>query len=65
MGRRPSARTVQEYRKQVKRGDWSKMVDEMVKTVKSISANYRLRHTGRPLGENEGSKLYLFGKYLL
>lgn len=62
---KPSARTVQEYRKEVKRGDWNKLVDEMIKTVASISSNYRLRHCGRPLGENEGSKLYLFGKYLL
>ena len=63
-GRKPSDRTVQGYRKEVKSGNWEKMVKEMELTVASISSNYRLRHTGRPLGENEASKLYLFGNYL-
>lgn len=65
LGRDPSARSVRRYRKEVKRGDWAKMVREMVLTMKSIRRNCLQRQAGQPLEENEGSRLYLFGKYLL
>ena len=65
LGREPSARTVMRYRREVKRGNWAKMVNEVVLSVKSIRNNFFRLRSGEPLGENEGSRLYLFGRYLL
>lgn len=63
-GRKPPELMVQKYRRDVKRVIWDLMVEDMERTCKSISRNYNLRHSGQALGENESSKLYLFGKYL-
>lgn len=60
-GRPPSARTLMGYRKLAKRATWSKMHDEINKTLNSIRRNYTLRQTDDHLGMNEASKLYLFG----
>ena len=63
-GRKPSEGMAQNYRRYAKRANWDLMVQDMDKTCRSISWNYNLRHSGQALGENESSKLYLFGRYL-
>ena len=63
LGRPPSARTQQAYRKLTKRASWSKVQDEIDRTLTSIRRNFNLRKTGQHLGMNEASKLNLFGEF--
>ena len=65
LGRPPSPRTLLGYRKLVKRGTWSKVQDEIDRTLASIRRNYNLRQTGQHLGMNEASKLNLFGEFYI
>ena len=61
-GRAPSARSVTRYRKEAKRGSWVSVQDTIERTLDSLDRNYRLRQSGRPIPENEATKLNLFGK---
>ena len=62
LGNEPTARTLLRYLKDARYATWEKMHAEVDKTLASIKRNYSLRKFGQALGENEGSKLYLFGE---
>ena len=64
LGRKPSPDTLLGYRKAAKRSNWAALLDQIGRSMDSIRRNYRLRHSGIPLGPNEGSKLYLFGELI-